>query len=191
LAHNLQREWTGGTKLIAGSTAVIKPLPTRLPAMTIMFPLLEPFIVAAKRACYVGDGAPAQSSRVGSHDLVCEDATRFPGWSYRDSYFGGTEFIGQEVVRFENAPVWAMNYHGYVIRPDLIDAAKAGAIIKAALSAMYAEGRFLGGWEWVGEWGRYVDFSKGDVARFSGREAIWVDGVEAYALTYGGGVVVP
>lgn len=32
---------------------------------------------------------------------------------------------------------------------------------------------------------------RGDVARFSGRETIAVDGVEAYALDYHGGLIKP
>jgi hypothetical protein len=56
---------------------------------------------------------------------------------------------------------------------------------------MYAEGRFLGGFEWTGAHGVYRDTSTGDVAHFHGREFISVDGVEAYALDYAGGLVKP
>jgi len=146
---------------------------------------LRKFIVAAKQATYVGGGEKAPSSRLASHDLVFESGD----WSYRDSYFGGTDFLGQETVWLRSAPVWAMNYYGYILRPDLIDAERAGATIKTALSLMYAEGRFLGSFEWQGEVGRYVDRSSGDVAHFHGREAIEVEGAEAYALDYFGGLI--
>jgi hypothetical protein len=148
---------------------------------------LERFIVAAKAATYVGDGTKATPSRPGARDLVFEDR----GWSYRDSYFGGTDFLGQETVWRDGEPVWAMNYYGYIVRLELIDAARAGATIKAALSAMYAEGRFLGGFEWSGPHGLYRDWSTGTVAHFNGREAILVRGIEAYALDYFGGLVKP
>lgn len=148
---------------------------------------LESFILEAKRACYVGDGRKAAPSRRGSHDLVHGRGE----FAYRDSYFGGTDFQGQEVVWLGREPVWAMSYSGYVLAPELIDAARAGATIKAALSAMYAEGRFLGGFEWAGPHGVYTDTSRGDVARFSGREWISVAGVEAYALDYFGGLIQP
>jgi Domain of unknown function (DUF5680) len=147
--------------------------------------LLNAFIVKAKRATYVGDGEKAEPNRPGSHDLIFADGR----WSYRDSYFGGTDFLGQETVWFKGEPVWAMNYYGYVLRPDLIDATRAGQTIKAALSAMYVQGRFLGGFEWDGPYGRYLDQSEGGVEHFRGREAILVDGVEAYALDYFGGLV--
>ena len=148
---------------------------------------LEAFIVAAKRATYVGSGGRVEPSRPGSYDLTFEAGA----YRYRDSYFGGTDFIGQEVVWRADEPAWAMNYYGYIIRPDLIDAARAGATIKAALSAMHAEGRFLGGFEWSGPHGTYLDASTGTVAQFHGREAILVGGVEAYALDYSGGLIKP
>lgn len=146
---------------------------------------LTGFIVEAKRQTYVGNGRKSVPSRKGAHDLVHGRGE----WSYRDSYFGGTDFLGQETVWFQGHPVWAMNYYGYVTRPDLIDAQRAGATIKAALSAMYAEGRFLGGFDWPGPHGHYRDTSTGDAAHFRGREAILVDGTEAYALDYFGGLV--
>jgi Domain of unknown function (DUF5680) len=146
---------------------------------------LSAFIVKAKRATYVGDGEIAEPSRLGAHDLTFQDGD----WSYRDSYFGGTDFLGQEAVWLSGEPVWAMSYYGYILRPDLIDGERAGKTIKAALTAMYTEGRFLGGFEWEGPHGRYVDWSEGDVAHFRGREVILVGGVEAYALDYIGGLV--
>jgi hypothetical protein len=146
---------------------------------------LTAFIVEAKRATYVGSGERAAPSRPGAHDLTYGAGL----YAYRDSYFGGTDFVGQEVVWHDGEPVWAMNYYGYTTRPDLIDAQRAGATIKAALGAMYSEGRFLGGFEWRGPHGRYVDHSEGDTAHFHGREHIAVDGIEAYALHYTGGLI--
>ena len=148
---------------------------------------LETFIVAAKRATYVGRGEPAEPSRTGSHDLTFAQGP----FRYRDSYFGGTDFLGQEVVWRDNEPIWAMSYYGYIIRPELIDAAKAGATIRGALSTLYQEGRFLGGFEWIGPHGVYRDRSSGGVAHFQGRESIRVGGAEAYALNYFGGLIKP
>jgi len=146
---------------------------------------LETFVVRAKSATYVGSGLRAESSRLGSHDLTFESDE----WLYRDSYFGGTDFLGQETVWFQEQPVWAENYYGYILRPDLIDAEKAGRTIKAALSAMYQEGRFLGGFDWSGPHGHYQDRSSGDVSHFHGREIILVSDIEAYALEYCGGLI--
>jgi hypothetical protein len=145
------------------------------------------FIVEAKRATYVGNGSVAESSREGSQDLTYARGA----WRYRDSYFGGTDFIGQEVVWLCDEPVWAMNYYRYITQPELIDGARAGATIQGALSAMYGEGRFLGDFDWSGPHGRYVDRSEGNAHHFRGRESIAVGGVEAYALDYHGGLIKP
>jgi hypothetical protein len=159
---------------------------------------LETFIVRAKAAAYVGEGQTVESSRPGSHDLTYVESE----WIYRDSYFGGTDFIGQEVVwrtdEFASGlgaqltAVWAMNYYGRIVRHDLIDAASAGQVIKHALSQLYASGRFLGGWRWQDEAGRvYVDSSAGDYRSFTGREHIEIAGVIVYRLDYHGGLIVP
>lgn len=55
---------------------------------------LNASIVKAKRATCVGDGKSSEPSRLGAHDLTFQDGH----WSYRDSYFGGTDFLGQEAV---------------------------------------------------------------------------------------------
>jgi len=87
---------------------------------------LHTFIVRAKAATYVGGGQHSPSCRPGSHDLdYTED-----DWSYLDSYFGGHDFLGEEVVFFDKRPVWAMNYYGCILLPDLITAEQAGYMIK-------------------------------------------------------------
>lgn len=148
---------------------------------------LESFIVRAKAASYVGDGAKSLSYRPGSFDLQFHDGD----FAYMDSYFGGTDFIGQEVAYYQRQPVWAMNYYGYILQPEKIDAATAGRIIKASLSALYRQGRFLGGFEHEAEGFLYVDTNEGDVSHFTGKEWIQSGGVRVYELVYHGGLIKP
>ncbi|MCV3765415.1 DUF5680 domain-containing protein [Rhizobium sp. TRM95796] len=150
---------------------------------------LEKVIIEAKSAAYIG-GATAlpAPSRMGAHDI----SWRRGDWSYLDSYFGGTDFSGQEVVWRRGEPVWAMSYFGYIIHDDRIDAPRAGAVIKHALGRLYAEeGRFLGGFACAHDHGVYIDENEGDFTRFTGRERIEVGGVEAYNLVYHGGLIRP
>ena len=146
---------------------------------------LHAFIVEAKAATYVGDGQAASPCRVKSHDLAY---VREP-FKYLDSYFGGQDFIGEEVVYHQDEPVWAMNYYGIVLKPELISAAEAGRMIKASLSKLYADGRFLGGWEYTLSGLTYHDTSQGDLSRFIGYEWIEQDGVKVYELHYHGGLI--
>jgi hypothetical protein len=144
---------------------------------------LEHFIVRAKAATYVGDGEKAVSCRPGSHDLKFREGP----FSYLDSYFGGTDFIGQEVIYYEDEPVWAMNYYGRILEPEKISAAETGQIIKESLSLMYREGRFLGSFEHATGNGIYTDTSQGDPESFTGMEWITRGGIRVYELLYHGG----
>ena len=147
---------------------------------------LNAFIVKAKAATYVGSGEPAVSCRPGSHDLRYAEGA----WAYLDSYFGRQDFIGEEVVWFEDQPVWAMNYYGFILEPTKISPAEAGQVIKASLAEMYRQGRFLGGF--VYQYGdfRYEDTNTGDATRFTGLEKISHDGSLVYSLHYHGGLIV-
>ena len=147
---------------------------------------LNAFIVKAKAATYVGDGEKAESCRPGSHDLIFEQTPFF----YLDSYFGGSDFIGQEVAYYKGKPVWAMNYYGRILVPEKITAAEAGGVIKESLSKMYTdEGRFLGGFEHATGDFRYTDTSQGDVASFTGKEWISRNTEKVYELDYHGGLI--
>ncbi|MFT4184195.1 MAG: DUF5680 domain-containing protein [Rhizobium sp.] len=149
---------------------------------------LNDFIVTAKAETYVGDGERLPSCRRGSHDIGYVSGR----WRYLDSYFGGTDFAGQELVWLDDEPVWAMNYFGHIVEPDLIDGTAAGMVIKASLLRLYLdEKRFLGGFEFDHPLGRYVDRSTGGCDHFIGHEVILVKERKAYELDYRGGLIVP
>ena len=153
--------------------------------MTIDINTLNDFIVRAKAATYVGDGEQVPPCRIGSHDLRFIDGE----WSYHDSYFGGADFIGEEVVYLAERPVWAMNYYGRILRDDLLTGAEAGQMIKASLSRMYQEGRFLGGFVHRENDLTYIDASEGSAEYFHGREVIRRGQEIAYELLYHGGMI--
>jgi hypothetical protein len=148
--------------------------------------MLTDFIVRAKAATYVGAGRGLPATRPGSHDLSYEE----PGWRYADSYFGGTDFAGQEVVWQDGVAVWAMNYRGRVLDASAIDGARAAEVIRAALPLMYAEGRFLGGFRHDHGPYRYDDRSTGGTEGFRGVEAIRRGGPVVYRLDYHGGRIL-
>ncbi|HZL03672.1 MAG TPA: DUF5680 domain-containing protein [Demequina sp.] len=146
---------------------------------------LTRFIVRAKAHTYAASSGIVASSRPGSHDLQFTDGP----FTYIDTYVGGADFLGQELVVRDRQPVWALNYYGYLLRPDLIDAATSGATIKACLTGLYAEGRFLGGWHFEVDPYTYTDTNDGEVTHFTGTEWIDRDGVRVYELVYHGGLV--
>jgi hypothetical protein len=146
---------------------------------------LEKFIVRAKAATYVGSGVRSLSHRPASHDLEYHEGV----FDYLDSYFGGTDFIGEEVVYYWQQAVWAMNYYGRIIEPSRITAVEAGQVIKESLSHMYQSGRFLGGLEYNTDFGTYTDTNQGDFTSFTGKERITREGVMVYELYYHGGLI--
>lgn len=144
---------------------------------------LERFIVRAKRSTYVGGGLKLLPYRLGSKDLQFAEGD----WAYHDSYLGETDFIGQEIVYHQRKPAWGMNYFGTILKGDRITAAQAGEMIMKSLSRMYAEGRFLGGFEYREGELRYVDQNEGDVRSFRGREQISLGDEIVYEMVYHGG----
>jgi hypothetical protein len=146
---------------------------------------MEQFIVRAKNATYVGSGQKLLPYRLGSTDLQFQQGV----WAYHDSYFGESDFIGQEVVYLRKQPVWAMNYYGRLLRPDRITAADIGQMIKASLTKMYAEGRFLGGFEHNEDDLKYLDHNDGNTSYFEGVERIFQRDELVYELAYHGGLI--
>ncbi len=143
------------------------------------------FIVEAKAATYVGNGKYVDPSRQESHDLeyLCGD------YYYRDSYFGGKDFLGEEIVWLQAKPIWGENYFGKIIQPGLITPEEIGKMIKASLSRQYLEGRFLGGFRHTEGNLIYIDKNEGDWHNFTGEESISKDGIIVYQLHYHGGMI--
>lgn len=146
---------------------------------------LHSFILQAKAATYVGSGDPSESSRPSSHDLRYTQGD----FAYLDSYFGSADFIGEEAVYYRGLPVWGENYYGRLLRPDLIRAEEAGQVLKESLFKMYAEGRFLGGWDYQTVRGRYIDQNEGEWTAFTGKEMILQQEIQVYELHYHGGLI--
>ena len=149
--------------------------------------LLQQFIVKAKANSYVNRAPKSLPSRLGSQDIRFNDGQ----FQYLDSYYGGTDFIGQEVVLHQEVPIWAMNYYGRIIEPAMYDADKAANVVMESLATLYAAGRFLGGFSHETEWGSYADTNEGDVKCFSGYEWIEFKQSKVYELKYHGGLIKP
>jgi hypothetical protein len=110
-------------------------------------------------------------------------------WAYHDSYFGESDFLGQEIVYYQMIPVWGMNYYGRLLRPDLATAEQMGRMIMTSLSKMYEENRFLGGFEHIEGRFKYIDSSDGEVSAFQGTESIYLNDELVYRLVYHGGLI--
>ena len=73
---------------------------------------IENFLIEAKKQTYANESVEKmQSSRLNSKDYEYKKENM----TYHDTYFGGTRFIGEEVIYFDNNPLWGMNYYGVTL----------------------------------------------------------------------------
>jgi len=151
--------------------------------------LTENFIevlIAAKRATYASnDGGQTEAVLPGSKQLEYRQGR----YLYRDIYFGGNAFAGQELVYFEKRPYWSMVYAGSMLAP-VSDMEAFSIVLKGALMRVKPERPYRGPEEFrQAEWW-YRDRSTGSPARFDGEEEIWQGSVCVYRLKYAGGLII-
>lgn len=107
---------------------------------------------------------------------------------YRDRYFGNDPFSGQEIVYYNDSPVWSMNYYGNIIeRSDLKN--EIFTFLRIALSNLNENYPFRGIDNLcIGKF-KYNNIYKGDLLHFSGHESIYYEEHLVYCLDYFGGKI--
>ncbi|MBN2391612.1 MAG: hypothetical protein JXR84_12880 [Anaerolineae bacterium] len=148
------------------------------------------FLVTAKQHTYAmqGGNASAVSPLVpGSKQLEYQEAALL----YRDIYFGGDYFVGQETVYYESTPVWAMNYAGGKLKNAevQVDVKTIYAFLQAALREIPRTQPYRGPAMFRQASFSYINESHGDIDRFWGWENITYQGVAVYQLHYSGGIL--
>lgn len=81
------------------------------------------FLIEAKKQTYANSNIEKrESSRLGSSDYHYEEKIDGQKLFYHDTYFGGTKFMGEEVVYCDSSiPEWGMNYYGIILDETLSD----------------------------------------------------------------------
>lgn len=71
------------------------------------------FLIEAKKQTYAKENIKKfVSTRKGSYDYEYSSNNMI----YHDTYFGGTNFMGEEVVYLsDDTPIWGMNYYGITL----------------------------------------------------------------------------
>jgi hypothetical protein len=98
--------------------------------------------------------------------------------------------VGQEIVYFEDKPVWSMSYAGCI--PDGLDTTSVQATVKllhAALTRVSVEEPYRGPRQFVDGSYTYTNHVEGAVANFFGTEIIAGPGGVGLEVRYGGGFV--
>ncbi|HIT10513.1 MAG TPA: hypothetical protein IAC24_02830 [Candidatus Onthousia faecigallinarum] len=145
------------------------------------------FLIEAKKQTYANEqGKKCNSTRNGSHDYEysCE------GFTYHDTYFGGVDFMGEEIVYLKDTPIWGMNYYGITLDPTLSEE----AIDKALRPALMQVGKdnilpVRGPKEFINGEYKYTFEVTGELNWFEGEESIYKNNHKAYCLKCHGGKI--
>lgn len=154
---------------------------------------LSKFLVRAKKATYAGEGREVAPERPGFKELEYKEGI----WSYRDSYTGFYSAPGQEIVRLNDKPVWAMAYSGGMMpgfSDDLNLAKETFSFLKDMLKEVEEWAPFRGsvGFRSVseGKWIYENELPRGaDIRDFIGREKIRYHNNLVFAQDYIGGII--
>ena len=154
-----------------------------------MQPLIDPavlatFLVEAHRNTYADkSAAKAPSSRPKSFDYRFE---RF-GLIYHDTYFGLLDFVGEEIIYREQAPVWGMNYYGVVLAEDVPHGEVYDFLREALMQDCPGIEPARGPQFYNRDSWSYDNAVHGKLDDFSGMEAIRRDGRLVYRCRFHGG----
>ncbi len=143
--------------------------------------LLKNFIIEARRRFFADEIMLTYNPRLkGSKEFEYQK----DDWTYHNICFcGKNNFIGQELIYYNNNPVWIFQYFGNPLEK------KAEIFLKQTLFNLAGQCRFGGKYELTQKDFCYKDKGSGDIKRFCGEEKIFFGEKEIYKLKYQGGLV--
>lgn len=151
------------------------------------------FLIKAKKSTYANSTIEkTNSTRVGSSDYQYEEIIDNKKYTYHDTYFGGTKFMGEEVVYCDsNKPIWGMNYYGVTLDETLgeeaMDKALRPALMKAGQDTGIIPVRGVRKFE-NNEY-TYSFKTTGTIENFDGVEQIYKNNNLIYELHCSGGII--
>jgi hypothetical protein len=145
---------------------------------------LERFLLAARERTSLGKGHRMPPERPGAVEIVFREG----GLTYRDSYFGQGQLIGQEVVRRAGLVVWAMNYV-IVLSPAAIVEGELASFLQRAQLSHYRSRRLLGPYHFEERDLRYEDHTEGGLDLFQGETVVIQREQPLFRMSYCGGLV--
>lgn len=149
---------------------------------------IEDFLIEAKKQTYANENVEkVLSARKNSKDYEYKRDNMV----YHDTYFGGTNFIGEEVVYVDDKTYWAMNYYGVTLDETLgeetMDNALRPALMNVGVDKDVIPVR--GPKEMINGEYKYSFEVIGDINYFSGIEIIYKNNKKIYELKCHGGLV--
>ena len=143
------------------------------------------FLEEANKHTYAADGKRSDSSRLQSEDLEYAKGDLL----YHDTYFGGRDFIGEEIVYKKRFPVWGMNYYGFLLTNDRGEN-EIYNFLKEVLRQEYTDIiPVRGPKKYTKDNWLYTNTVNGELDRFSGTEEIQFEKTTVYRAWYHGGYI--
>ena len=151
------------------------------------------FLIKAKKQTYANSNAKkVTSSRLGANDYQFEEEIDGKSMKYHDTYFGGTCFMGEEVLYCQdNIPIWGMNYYGVTLdkklseeamdkalRPALMHVGEDASVLPVRGPSQYQNGEY-----------RYSFKNMGNIESFTGIEEIYKNDKLIFRLHCHGGMI--
>lgn len=149
---------------------------------------IEDFLIEAKKQTYANENVEkVLSARKNSKDYEYKRDNMV----YHDTYFGGTNFIGEEVVYVDDKTYWAMNYYGVTLDETLGEEAMDNALRPALMNVGVDKDVIpvRGPKEMINGEYKYSFEVVGDINYFSGVEIIYKNDKKIYELKCHGGLV--
>lgn len=140
------------------------------------------FLIKAKTSTYAyGIKFKVISTKPNSIDYHYEE----DNFIYHDTYFGSKEFYGEEIVYFDDKPIWYMEYKGGVLNDETTDI--YAKVLKPALKNVNYKLPLRGPKEFiVGDY-KYTFETIGTLDQFEGKERIYYKDKLVYELKCCGG----
>ena len=149
---------------------------------------INEFLIESKKQTYANEKVEkVNSSRYGSKDYEYKKVNMI----YHDTYFGGINFIGEEVVYLDNQIYWAMNYYGITLDETLGEEAMDSAL-RPALMNVGKDNNIIpvrGPKEFINGEYKYTFEVEGDLDYFNGIEIIYKNDKKIYELRCNGGLI--
>lgn len=150
------------------------------------------FLIRAKKSTYANSTVEkVKPSRIGASDYEYEEIVNNRKYVYHDTYFGGTKFMGEEVVYCDsNKPIWGMNYYGVTIDDTLeeaMDMALRPALMKVGEDKSVIPVRGLS--KFINNGYTYTFKVTGTMENFDGTEQIYKEDNLIYELHCSGGII--
>ncbi len=148
---------------------------------------LNEFLIEAKKQTYANaSGEKIASTRLNSKDYEYKK----DNYIYHDTYFGGTKFLGEEVVYIDNNIYWGMNYHGITMDESLGEKAMDNAL-RPALMLVGTDDTIpvRGPKEYINGEYKYTLDVDGNLDDFNGIETIYKNDKIIYQLRCSGGLI--